>query len=165
MYDIPTSSSRRVADAAPPSRTQSPRANLASVPPPPGHGMTLLQFYDVPTNNAPAPFYDTPAKRGPTPQAACMEGVYDVPPQVSAAERLQVKQPSGACKGSWTVSVGGTVEVVAHCWVYQMARMGFVCRGQTELTCGELCLEKALLKADEAPMLGSLIAQRVQKVR
>lgn len=83
MYDIPTSSSRRVADAAPPSRTQSPRANLASVPPPPGHGMTLLQFYDVPTNNAPAPFYDTPAKRGPMPQAACMEGVYDVPPQVT----------------------------------------------------------------------------------
>ncbi|KAK8784551.1 hypothetical protein V5799_009086 [Amblyomma americanum] len=82
MYDIPTSSSRRVADA-PPSRTQSPRGNLSAVPPPPGHGMTLLQFYDVPTNNAPAPFYDTPPKRAPTAQAVCMEGVYDVPPQVT----------------------------------------------------------------------------------
>ncbi|XP_075529641.1 serine_rich_CAS and FAT-like_CAS_C domain-containing protein p130CAS isoform X3 [Dermacentor variabilis] len=82
MYDIPTSSSRRVIDA-PPSRTQSPRGNLGAVPPPPGHGMTLLQFYDVPTNNAPAPFYDTPPKRAPTTQTVCMEGVYDVPPQVT----------------------------------------------------------------------------------
>ncbi|XP_050047677.1 breast cancer anti-estrogen resistance protein 1 isoform X3 [Dermacentor andersoni] len=82
MYDIPTSSSRRVIDA-PPSRTQSPRGNLSAVPPPPGHGMTLLQFYDVPTNNAPAPFYDTPPKRAPTTQTVCMEGVYDVPPQVT----------------------------------------------------------------------------------
>ncbi|KAL3243963.1 hypothetical protein MRX96_019544 [Rhipicephalus microplus] len=82
MYDIPTSSSRRVADG-PPSRTQSPRGNLGAVPPPPGHGMTLLQFYDVPTNNAPAPFYDTPPKRAPAAQTVCMEGVYDVPPQVT----------------------------------------------------------------------------------
>ncbi|KAH7982017.1 hypothetical protein HPB52_002607 [Rhipicephalus sanguineus] len=84
MYDIPTSSSRRVTDG-PPSRTQSPRGNLGAVPPPPGHGMTLLQFYDVPTNNAPAPFYDTPPKRAPAAQTVCMEGVYDVPPQVVVA--------------------------------------------------------------------------------
>ncbi|KAH6948560.1 hypothetical protein HPB50_025146 [Hyalomma asiaticum] len=82
MYDIPASSSRRVTDA-PGSRTQSPRGNLGAVPPPPGHGMTLLQFYDVPTNNAPAPFYDTPPKRAPAAQTVCMEGVYDVPPQVT----------------------------------------------------------------------------------
>ncbi|KAL1425713.1 hypothetical protein MTO96_018881 [Rhipicephalus appendiculatus] len=62
---------------------KAPRGNLGAVPPPPGHGMTLLQFYDVPTNNAPAPFYDTPPKRAPAAQTVCMEGVYDVPPQVT----------------------------------------------------------------------------------
>lgn len=82
MYDIPISGPRRVTDACP-SAMQSPRANLGTVPPPPSHGMTLLQFYDVPTNNAPAPCYDTPPKRGPVTQAPCADGVYDVPPQVT----------------------------------------------------------------------------------
>ncbi|XP_040063668.1 breast cancer anti-estrogen resistance protein 1 isoform X1 [Ixodes scapularis] len=80
-YDIPVSGPRRVADTCP--NVVPSRGGLGTVPPPPGHSTTLLQFYDVPTNNAPAPYYDTPPKRGPITQGPCMDGVYDVPPQVT----------------------------------------------------------------------------------
>ncbi|CAN7991825.1 unnamed protein product, partial [Ixodes hexagonus] len=82
-YDIPVSGPRRVADSCPNVTQVPPRGGLGTVPPPPGHSTTLLQFYDVPTNNAPAPYYDTPPKRGPATQGPCMDGVYDVPPQVT----------------------------------------------------------------------------------
>ncbi|EEC07253.1 docking protein, putative, partial [Ixodes scapularis] len=85
-YDIPVSGPRRVADTCP--NVVPSRGGLGTVPPPPGHSTTLLQFYDVPTNNAPAPYYDTPPKRGPVTQGPCMDGVYDVPPQANMALNL-----------------------------------------------------------------------------
>ncbi|XP_064466596.1 breast cancer anti-estrogen resistance protein 1-like isoform X1 [Ornithodoros turicata] len=80
MYDIPACGPKRPVEGL------TTRASLGAVPPPPCHDMAPLQFYDIPTNNAPAlPLhYDIPPKRGARPPATVsLDGVYDVPPQVT----------------------------------------------------------------------------------
>lgn len=84
MYDIPASGPKRPVEGS----TPSPRTSLSAVPPPHCRSVAPVQFYDVPTSNAPAAplHYDTPPNRSgrPPPQAqTTLDGVYDVPPQVT----------------------------------------------------------------------------------
>lgn len=69
LYDIPPSEVRRV--------TNPEKISVFS-----GKGSFLGETYDVPGNNNPTEFYDTPPKPKPAMQPG-MEGVYDVPPQVT----------------------------------------------------------------------------------